>query len=397
MKILILVLLTVFNFSAVAQSNASCKADRVLPRIYSSINKYLCMNLFFGGDSSGTQKEAAMSCSNFLLMAGASSAIKGVAAGAINNRIETNRTAEAIKKEKKRLFTDMKSWNRMELNFEGPTARMMQIVKDEELKRISQEQHNLTKMLLSLNKSKALSKTSLNLVKSGFIVGTTLAATGVLTAASVILDATPAGCSELINMYIDTENDCSYKPEIGPNTARYLGLPVEEQRKIMTDLPDMCEKYSLLAEKLESDLNKAFPNPEFQVTACGKNNEVTGVNLKYDTEIFNLTKSGNTLIAKTGATHRVNYELFLKDKGFGVDSIESVRASMKTSKVTRVHIPSEVLKDPSRSNDTAQRELAGSLRALHGFTSVKAAVGNQCRSYLEQQGEEADATAPAHR
>lgn len=395
MKTAVFALIFVLNSSTFAQTNPTCQPDSVLPRIYGSVSRYLCMNLFYGGASNGEQKEAAVKCGEFLAKAGVATVTGGLVAGTVHHQMEKNKTIADIKKEKKRLMTDMRAWNRTELKHEGQS--IMRFVKGEELKRISQEQHNLTKLLLQVNSSYALSKTSTKLIQRGIIAGASLAAMGVLTAATTILDASPAGCGELIHMYTDTEDNCSYKPEIGPNTARYLGLPLEEQKKIMSDLPGMCEQYNVLAEKLESDLNKAFPLPEFQVTACGKNNEVTGVDLKYDAETFSLKKNGNTLSAQTGATQTVNYELLLKDKGFGVDSVESVRAAMKTSKVTRVHMPSEVLNNTSRSNATAQRELASSLKALHGFTTVKDAVGNECQKYLEQQGPEADATTPTAR
>lgn len=221
-------------------------------------------------------------------------------------------------------------------------------------------------------------------------------ALGLFSAVAGILEATPAGCGDIDHMYIDVNSDCSYQPIIGPNTSRYLGLSTEEQKKIMSDSSNLCLNYATLAEKLEKDIALHFPAPEFVITSCDANNEVSGVDLKYPTERFSVNKSGpNSLVVNTSATHRVNFELFLEPNNVhGIDSLTSVRSKMKTSKLTRVYVPSEVMTKDPELNKLAVSYVSTSIRALHGFTVVKNAIKNKCSDYLNQASEESGVDQP---
>ncbi|MBY0384140.1 hypothetical protein K2X05_03190 [bacterium] len=395
------VLVILFTFSA--QAAPACNSSDILSRVYSSVGKYLCLDKFYHGAPKTEKNSDTMDCSGlFLGLAIAPAATRATASTAarIADDISYKNARKNLADTAKEARKDAAYWNKY-------TSANSSSFKDfagfsrSEYKKYVTEAEALEYLSETLPPSNAYSKAVAKVVSKRVVLygGAALTGFGVLLTAADMFSPTQAACSTIDYMYIDTKDGCEYLPAIGPNTSRFLGMSAQEQDKIMKDYPLICESYTQLAEKLESDLEKTFPAPEFQVTSCGKNNEVTGANLRYPNGggIYNLNQSGNSLAVKTGTNDRMNYELLLQDKGFGVDSVSTVRATVKVSKIARVHIPKDVLKNVNSNNRTAQRELGVSLKALHGFTAVKSSVGNQCRSYLEQQGEEADATAPTNR
>ncbi len=219
-----------------------------------------------------------------------------------------------------------------------------------------------------------------------------LAAAGIFMAGSVILDASPAGCSEVIHMYTDFGPNCEYRPVLGTNTRRFLDMPVAEQDRIMAQDPRMCERYTELADKLESDLLSTNPQPDFSVTSCSPAGEVTGVNLGFAAGPYP-NGGGNFSITtpRTGSLNidlpgpETDYELDINADGFGVDSISRLRAKIRGGKgITRSFTSAQLLEEAASKADR-RTYLERSLRALHGFEAIKRAVGTNCAQYLAQQ------------
>lgn len=399
--------LCIILFTLSAQASTACNSSEITSRIYSSIGKYLCLDKFYHGASKTEKKPDSLNCSGLYLGLAVAPIASGVAAkkaAAMADTVSHNASRQRLAVAAKEARKDAEYWKRF-TRANTPSFRDFSDFSRSEYKKYLTEAEALDYLTETLPPSNTFSKKVAKIASKKVVLYSAAALTGfgvLLTAADVasaLFSPTQAACSTIDYMYIDTKGGCEPLPAIGPNTSRFLGLPAEEQDKLMKDYPLICDSYTQLAQKLESDLEKAFPSPEFQVTSCGKNNEVTGVDLKYPNGggSYSVNLTGNTLAVKTAAPDRMNYDLILQGKGFGVDSVSTLRATVKDSMLARVHIPSEVLKNTDNQVRTAQRELSASLKALEGFDMVKTSVGNQCRNYLEQQSEESEATAPTNR
>ncbi len=397
-------------FISFAKAAPTCNSADVMSRVYHSVGKFLCLDKFYNGASRTEKSSDNIDCSSMYVGLAVAPAATGYAASKVA-AIADNRAHNTRRRQLADAATDASRkaqyWNRF-TRADSPSFKPFSDYSRAEYQKYMAaltKAEDLNFLAGTIRPANTYSRKVAQIASKKVVLygAATLTGFGVLLTAadvaSAVFSPTQAACSTLDYMYIDTSDGCTYVPAIGPNTSRFLSMSPEEQEKIMKDYPSVCESYSQLAQKLESDLEKTFPTPEFQITSCGKNNEVTGVELKYPNGggLYNVNLNGTTLSVKTGASDRINYDLVLQDKGFGVESVSTLRSTVKDSKLARVHIPSDVLSSADSHLRSAHRELGASLRALEGFTMVKTSTGNKCRDYLEQQSEEADATAPTNR
>jgi hypothetical protein len=108
-----------------------------------------------------------------------------------------------------------------------------------------------------------------------------MAAAGIFSGVSFLLDANPAGCAETIHQYTDHDSSCRFLPRLGPNTSRFLGLSSTEQKQIMGEDPRLCGMYTQLAENLENQFNQAFPAPKYNINSCNSDGRVASVSLEF--------------------------------------------------------------------------------------------------------------------
>jgi hypothetical protein len=393
--------LVVISLTLQASAEApKCDGKSALNRVYAAINKFACLSFFYDGQAKSSQQDKIANCA--FIGIGATAALAGGSIAA-EKKYKAGEKAKVAKKiiglEEKFVLDSVRvdatkniHAKVFQVSFPSPAFDAV----NGELNRAYKEQYH-TFSKLAAERMKLQSLLARTTKVSGYLMKAAgVAAFGsVMGAISIVAEGT-ALCGDLIDMYVDQDSNCGYVPVVGPKTQHYLGLPESEQEKLMSMIPDLCRNYDLLANTLETDLEKTFPSPQFVVKSCNKNGEVAEVDVKYPAESFSIQqKNESTLDVKTSAIHRVNLELLVDPKQIGFDSLTSVRASMKTSTVTRVHVPTDVLKDPSRLNSTAQRELATSLRALHGFAQVKTVVGKDCQKYLDTGSSGVDGAAPA--
>ncbi len=400
----------IFPTQAFAQTGAQrpCNAETTLSRVQTAVNKFMCMNLFYNGqrpvtaatDAGRFQNDnfdrytANTKCGMLLLGGTAAIAVGGLtgsyAAQGLSREGETRRNLARAGDESRALNHRLRE---VEAGLRGGSEYDRAVARGQssEIYRMLSANHN-TQMAYYDRLSKIHTRTMRFIGPTSFRAMGALAASGIFMVGSAILDASPAGCSEVIHMYTDFGPNCEYLPVLGTNTRRFLDMPIAEQNRIMAQDTRMCEKYTELADKLESDLSLTNPRPDFTVTSCSPAGEVTGVNLGFASGpypngggTFNITtpRAGSLNIDLPGP--ETDYELDLNANGFGVDSISRLRAKVRGGQgITRSFTSTQLLAEAPSKADRRQY-LERSLRALHGFEAVKKAVGTNCAQYLAQQ------------
>jgi hypothetical protein len=381
----------VLTFPAQASSNQNCDGEKAISKVYGAFAKYVCLGQFFGVKSQAEQNQLLAKCSQFLSFG----PLGGIAAAGahkfyMEGKVERSaRQINDLSLKKQMLDGDEKMY---QAKLNGP-----RVLSDSEYAGLLRRELNAISVskaenLQAIKGAKAALASLIRQDRKVFgrllVGGLGVGALGIFAGLSPVLDASPAGCGERIHAYVDTNEKCGLETKIGVNSARFLSLPAAEQKSLMKEIPQLCQHYDKVADNLEAEINKAFPQPQFIVKSCNSNNQLQEVEVHFPTTTFNIAQNGaNNLRVNTGASERSNYELDLNSSGgYGVDSINTVRVNIKDSKVKRAHVPSQILTNP-QSTDTQERELATSLKAYYGYTLAKNTVGNQCRDFMSKPAE----------
>lgn len=74
------------------------------------------------------------------------------------------------------------------------------------------------------------------------------------------VSSTPTACAENHQQFldVDTNNNCKPFNALGPNTFKFLNLPLEQQKKIIATNPRLCHSYGEIAVNIKNEIDKKF-------------------------------------------------------------------------------------------------------------------------------------------
>ncbi len=356
----------------------TCSAERTLNRVFDAIHKHVCMNLFYRGPTSHTNSGGILGADGDVTFANLKCA--GVIAGA--GLASVIAVGPAINGS---FRAGMQSIN---LRYGKEFARL--------------DQAAINKYVNAIVAERRFDR----IFSAGMRFSSAAIGSSVFLLATTVLTPSPAGCSEIIHMYTDVGPSCEYKPELGPNTQRFLALPSSEQSSIMAENPQMCSRYTQLAETLENELHSNYPDPEVNISACSPQGSLQRGTFTFSSGPypagrgrFDIARIGPNKLRIIPAGRNVTYyEVDTVGGQFGAESVQNIRAFVRgstngTMRPPNTHISVDV---PAAripvANGREQVYAQEVLRALHGFQAADQGIGNRCR--VTQPGE-AGPEAPA--
>lgn len=164
------------------------------------------------------------------------------------------------------------------------------------------------------------------------------------------------------------------------NTLVFLNMSMEDQKKVMGKWPELCVRYSDLADKMEGHLKVHHPMPEFAIQSCTADNTISEVIVRYRNGgrgSYVVKRNGNNLSVKANSPNRRNYELQLTgDPKKGVDSMPRFTTTLRDGAVGKTNYNvAQIKENPDRSN---MMQLEAALEALNGFNIINTRTGSNC-------------------